>query len=225
MTPAMRSDAKKRLQDCAACVRSLNAGGYDINLASPAANMRRKSTDHIKDVIGLAFDWGALDVVISPGTRRPMISPSLSKTLGWLYESLEILLPRAEQAGVRLLLENTPFRPTFEELVGVVKEVNNEKSERASPLTRATAVARVPSRGGGRRLAASAFNTGTISVGLTGLRSIIAGHEHEPDAALLQCRCDRVAQLLSEPQVEQRGMGRIRLDERGSPCDATGGAE
>jgi len=129
MTPAMRSDAKKRLQDYAASVRSLNAGGYDINLASPAANMRRKSTDHIKDVIDLAFDWDAFDVVISPGTRRPMISPSLPKTLGWLYESLEILLPRAEQAGVRLLLENTPycFRPTFDELVGVVKEVNSEK--------------------------------------------------------------------------------------------------
>ena len=129
MTPVMRSDAKKRLQDCGASVRSLNAGGYDINLASPAANMRRKSTDHIKDVIDLAFDWGAVDVVISPGTRRPMISPSLPKTLGWLYESLEILLPRAGQAGARLLLENTPycFRSTFDELLMVVKEVNNEK--------------------------------------------------------------------------------------------------
>jgi len=129
MTPVMRSDAKKRFQDCTASVRSLNAGGYDINLASPGANMRRKSTDHIKDVIDLAFDWDVIDVVISPGTRRPMISPSIPKTLGWLYESLEILLPRAEQAGVRLLLENTPycFRPTFDELVDVVKEVNNEK--------------------------------------------------------------------------------------------------
>jgi L-ribulose-5-phosphate 3-epimerase len=129
MSPAMRSTAKRRLEDCAASVRSLNAGGYDINLASPGANMRRKSIDHIKDVIDLAFDWGAVDVVISPGTRRPMISPQVSQVLGWLYESLEVLLPRAEQAGVRLLLENTPycFRPTFSELVGVVNEVNSER--------------------------------------------------------------------------------------------------
>jgi len=129
MTPAMRSEAKKRLQDCAATVRSLNAGGYDINLASPGASVRRRSIDHIKQVIDLAFDWDAVDVVISPGTRRPMISPPLPKTLGWLYESMDILLPRAEQAGVRLLLENTPycFRPTFDELVGVVNEVNSEK--------------------------------------------------------------------------------------------------
>jgi L-ribulose-5-phosphate 3-epimerase len=129
MTPVMRSDGKKRLQDCAASVRSLNAGGYDINLASPAANMRRKSKDHIKDVIDLAFDWDVAEVVISPGTRRPMIPPSIPNALGWLYESLETLLPRAEQAGVRLLLENTPycFRPTFNELIDIVKEFDNER--------------------------------------------------------------------------------------------------
>jgi L-ribulose-5-phosphate 3-epimerase len=128
MSPKMRSEAKKRLQDYAASVRSLNAGGYDINLASPGANMRRKSIDHIKDVIELAVDWGAVDVVISPGTRRPMISPPLSQTLGWMYESLGMLLPLAEQAGVRLLLENTPycFRPTIDELIEVVKLVKND---------------------------------------------------------------------------------------------------
>jgi len=128
MSPRVRSDAKTRLGDYGASVRSLNAGGYDINLASPAANMRRKSVDHIKDVIELAFDWDVKDVVISPGTRRPMISPTIPRTLDWLYESLEILLPRAEQASVRLLLENTPycFRPTLDLLVDLVSEVKND---------------------------------------------------------------------------------------------------
>ena len=128
MSPAMRTDAHKRLQDHAATVRSLNAGGYDINLASPGANMRRKSIDHIRDVMDLAFDWGVVDVVISPGTRRPMISPPLSHTLRWLHESLNVLLRDAEKAGIRLLLENTPycFRPTMDELVGVVNEVGND---------------------------------------------------------------------------------------------------
>lgn len=91
--------------------------------------MRRKSIDHIKDVMDLAFEWGSTELVISPGTRRPMISPSLSKTLDWLTDSLEVLLPRAEQAGVRLLLENTPycFRPTLNEMVGVIKQFNSER--------------------------------------------------------------------------------------------------
>ena len=129
MSPSVRAEAKRRLQDCAASVRSLNAGGYDINLASPAPNMRRKSIDHIKDVMDLAFEWGSTEVVISPGTRRPMISPPLSKAIEWLNESLEVLLPRAEQAGVRLLLENTPycFRPTLDEMIGVVKQFNSDR--------------------------------------------------------------------------------------------------
>lgn len=129
MAPAVRSEARSRLQDCGAVVRSLNAGGYDINLASPAANMRRKSVDHIKDVIDLAFEWSVSDVVISPGTRRPMISPPLPQTLDWLSDSLDRLLPRAEQAGVRLLLENTPycFRPTLKELAGVVTDVGHAR--------------------------------------------------------------------------------------------------
>src|SRR4051812_7074531 len=104
MPASVRADARKRLQDWVASVKSLNAGGYDINLASPGANMRRKSVAHIKDVIDLAVDWSVSDVVISPGTRRPMIPPPLSQALAWLYESLGILLPHAEQAGVRLLL-------------------------------------------------------------------------------------------------------------------------
>ncbi len=128
MSARLRSDARKQLQDHGASVRSLNAGGYDINLASPGANMRRKSVDHIKDVIQLAVDWGVTDVVISPGTRRPMISPTIPQALGWFYESLEVLLPVAKQAGVRLLMENTPycFRPTIGELVGVAEEIKSD---------------------------------------------------------------------------------------------------
>lgn len=128
MSSKMRSDAKKRLQDCAASVMSLNAGGYDINLASPGANMRRKSIDHLREVMDLAVEWNVPDVVISPGTRRPMISPPLPQTLGWLHESLDSLLQHAEQAGIRLLLENTPycFRPTMTELVSVVDHVKND---------------------------------------------------------------------------------------------------
>ena len=129
MSAAMRSEAKKRLQDYGAIVPSLNAGGYDLNLASPAANMRRKSIDHIKDVIDLAVEWGAHEVVISPGTRRPMISPPLSKTFEWVYESLGALLPFAEQAGVRLLLENTPycFTPTIGEMAEIVEQVRSDR--------------------------------------------------------------------------------------------------
>ncbi|WP_286179429.1 sugar phosphate isomerase/epimerase [Arthrobacter sp. ISL-95] len=117
-----------RLTEYGAKIRSLNAGGYDINLASPGANMRRKSIEHIKSVIDLAAAWDVTDVVISPGTRRPMISPSLDMVHGWMHESLENLIPLAKQAGTRLLFENTPycFTPTIQDLAGVVSTINDD---------------------------------------------------------------------------------------------------
>jgi sugar phosphate isomerase/epimerase len=90
--------------------------------------MRLKSIEHIKSVIDLAVAWDVPEVVISPGTRRPMISPSLERTYGWMYESLGTLLPLAKQAGIRLLMENTPycFTPTIQDLSGIVSTVNDD---------------------------------------------------------------------------------------------------
>ena len=125
---AERSAIKERLYGYGASIRSLNAGGYDINLASPGANMRRKSIEHVTSVIDLAVAWGVPEVVISPGTRRPMISPPLDKAYGWMYESLENLIPLARQAGTRLLMENTPycFTPTIQDLAGIVDTVDDD---------------------------------------------------------------------------------------------------
>ena len=123
-----RSAIGAKLSEYGARVRSLNAGGYDINLASPGANMRLKSIEHVKSVIDLAAAWDVPEVVISPGTRRPMISPSLERAYGWMYESLGSLIPLAKQAGTRLLLENTPycFTPTVRDLAGIVSTVNDD---------------------------------------------------------------------------------------------------
>jgi L-ribulose-5-phosphate 3-epimerase len=116
------------LNDHGATIRSLNVGGYDVNLASPAASVRRKAIEHIVSVIELATGWDVQDIVISPGTRRPIISPPLKRVYGWLYESLEDLLPLAKQAGKRLLFENTPycFTPTIDELATVVRTVDDD---------------------------------------------------------------------------------------------------
>jgi L-ribulose-5-phosphate 3-epimerase len=116
------------LNENGAKIRSLNAGGYDINLASPGASMRRKSIEHITSVIDLAVAWDVPEIVISPGTRRPMISPSLENVYGWMHESLEELIPLAKRAGTRLLFENTPycFAPTIGELADIVGTVNDD---------------------------------------------------------------------------------------------------
>ena len=128
ISAAERSATQARLVEYGAEIRSLNAGGFDLNLASPAASMRRRSIVHINSVIELAAAWGVPEIVISPGTRRPMISPSLEHVHGWLYDSLDVLIPLAKQAGARLLFEQTPycFTPTIETLVHVVRTVNDD---------------------------------------------------------------------------------------------------
>ena len=128
MSEAERSSFKTRLGDYGATIRSLNAGGYDLNLVSPGANVRRRSIDHIKSVIDLAVAWGATEVVISPGTRRPMISPPLDRTFGWVYDSLGALIPMAKEAGIRLLMENTPycFTPTLKEMMVIAGTVDDD---------------------------------------------------------------------------------------------------
>lgn len=128
ISSAKRSEVRATLDGFGAHVRSLNAGGYDLNLASPAASMRRKSIEHINSVIDLAAEWNVEEIIISPGTRRPMISPALEQVHGWLYESLETLVPRAKEAGTRLLFEQTPycFTPTIETLAHVVRTVNDD---------------------------------------------------------------------------------------------------
>ena len=128
LSSADRSAVRRTLAEGGAGIRSLNAGGYDLNLASPARSMRDKSIEHITSVIDLAADWNVGEIIISPGTRRPMISPSLDQVTGWLHESLEVLVPRAKQAGTRLLFEQTPycFTPTIATLAQVVRTVDDD---------------------------------------------------------------------------------------------------
>lgn len=123
-----RAALLRKLGEHGSRIRSLNAGGYDVNLASPGASVRKRSIEHIDSVIELATAFDVPEIVISPGTRRPIISPSLDRVHGWLYESLEDLIPRARKAGKRLLFENTPycFTPTIDELVNVVQTVNDD---------------------------------------------------------------------------------------------------
>ncbi|NQX13040.1 sugar phosphate isomerase/epimerase [Microbacteriaceae bacterium VKM Ac-2855] len=123
-----RSAFRAKLDGYGATIRSLNAGGYDVNLASPAAKMREKSIEHINTVIELAADWNVREIVISPGTRRPMISPTLEQVNGWLSESLDTLIPLAKKAGTRLLFEQTPycFAPTIGDLATIVRTVDDE---------------------------------------------------------------------------------------------------
>jgi sugar phosphate isomerase/epimerase len=162
-----RSAIYARLNEYGAKIRSLNAGGYDINLASPGANMRRKSIEHIESVLDLAAAWHVPEVVISPGTRRPMISPPLERVYGWMYESLEDLIPLAKRAGARLLLENTPycFTPTIRDLAGVVSTVNDDSLKIVYDVANAAYIGEDPVEG----LLSNHESIGLVHISDTGL--------------------------------------------------------
>lgn len=164
-----RSAIRARLDGYGAKIRSLNAGGYDINLASPAADMRRKSVEHIKSVIDLAAAWDVPEVVISPGTRRPMISPSLEKAHGWMYESLESLIPLAKQARARLLFENTPycFTPTIQDLADIVSTVNDDSLKIVYDVANAAYIGEDPVAG----LLSNHESIGLVHISDTGLET------------------------------------------------------
>jgi deoxyribonuclease-4 len=85
---------------------SLNLPSTDQNLCSVMPQMREYSVRQFLDVIDLCEEVGVPMIVVVPGRRANFVPPSLDAAHGWLKEGLEALLPHAERAGVRLILEN-----------------------------------------------------------------------------------------------------------------------
>lgn len=119
---ALRRDVLRLIQSRDLNVVGLNRGGFDINLASPAPEVRAASVGMVEAAIALAEDWGGGYVVISPGVGRPVITPPLEKLHEWLRESLERLVESARRKNVRLLMENAPysFLSRIEDLLALV---------------------------------------------------------------------------------------------------------
>lgn len=104
---------------------SLNPPSLDLNLASPAAEMRRYTLDHYRAVIELAGEWGATHVIVVPGKTHPLLPAPAAQVHGWFHAALDELLVHAETANVDLLLENLPmaFLPRAQDLVDAVAAI------------------------------------------------------------------------------------------------------
>jgi len=155
-------------------------------------------------------------------------SGPVSQTLGWLYESLDILLPRAEQAGVRLLLENTPycFRPTMDQLVDVVNEVKSDNLKIVYDVANAAYIGEDPVA----CLRSSHPTIGLLHVSGTGLD--VWGHdpigtgvvnfEELEEAIEATCKMDNVVLEIVREQdpLEEINKGIDELKNRGWKLDA-----
>lgn len=117
-----RRGLAQALQQRGARIVSLNAGGFDNNLASPAENVRAFARNYLTATIDLAADLGVGDIVMAPGIGRPLMPPPREQMLSWFHGGMDILVRHAQARGVRLLLENIPFSflPRIEGLVAAI---------------------------------------------------------------------------------------------------------
>lgn len=92
-------------------VESLNLPSTDQNLCSITPQMRAYSIGQFEDLIELCAELGALMLVVVPGRRANFVPPAVEHAKGWLHQALDLLVPRADRAGVTLALENHHMSP------------------------------------------------------------------------------------------------------------------
>ena len=81
----------------------------DLNIAGATREMREYSRGILRQVVQLAGDLGVPGVIIGPGKANPLFPAPPERLTGYFFEALDELVPLAEQAGTRLLVENMPF--------------------------------------------------------------------------------------------------------------------
>jgi sugar phosphate isomerase/epimerase len=126
---------------------SLNPGGFDNNLVSPAQDVRAFTHGYLEKVIDLAGDLGAKYIVMSPGVTRPLLPPPRQWLMDWFRAGMELLAAHAAKRDVVLMVENIPyaFLPRADDLmtaidglpdehVGIVYDAANAVFVREDPM-------------------------------------------------------------------------------------------
>jgi L-ribulose-5-phosphate 3-epimerase len=108
---------------------SLNQPNVDINLAAATAEMRDYSLSVVCGLVELAGDLGVEAVQIGPGKVNPLLPTPRAEVTTRFYRALDVLIPAADRAGTRILVENMPFAflPGCEELVAAIEAYDSDK--------------------------------------------------------------------------------------------------
>jgi len=126
---AARRALRRWLLERGARIVSLNAGGFDNNLASPARNVRAFAQQYLRETVDLAADLGAGDVVVAPGMGRGLLPPARESMLGWFRDGLADCSEHARRRDIRLLVENVPFSflPAVGQILDAIAELPSER--------------------------------------------------------------------------------------------------
>ncbi len=120
------SEGRRRLarvaEESGTRIVSLNPGGFDNNLVSPAQDVRASAHAYLEKVVDLAGDLGAKYIVMSPGMTRPLLPPPRQWLIDWFRAGMEPLAARAAKREVVLMVENIPyaFLPRADDLMAAI---------------------------------------------------------------------------------------------------------
>ncbi len=129
MSPKARRDFATKIETLGLRIRSLNMPNVDLNIAAAAERMRAYSIDFLSDVLALAGDLGVPDMVLGPGKPNPLLPAPKQDLMDRFFAALDILVPRANEAGVRLIVENMPFGflPTADDLIAALDAYGDDR--------------------------------------------------------------------------------------------------
>ena len=107
---------------------SLNLPSTDQNLCSVTPQMREYSVEQFLDIIDLCEEV-CVPMIVVPGRRANFVPPPMEAAHGWLKAGLETLVPHAERAGVRLILENHHMSsmPTVQQMVTFLDDFGSDQ--------------------------------------------------------------------------------------------------
>lgn len=126
---AARKRVAKTLQQRNHRVLSLAPPMLDLNLVSPAAEVREYTKQHYIDCIRLAGEWETPYVVLVPGKTHPLLPLPSDLRDRWFNDAVLELDKVAELEGVKLTLENVPssYLPHAEDVLARLEQIGNER--------------------------------------------------------------------------------------------------
>lgn len=130
---AMGNQARRRvrslLDERRMQILSLAPPMLDLNLVSPAPEVRRYTLNHYVDVIRLAAEWSVPWVVVVPGKTHPLLPLPDQHRDHWFDEALLELDRVAEVEGIEITVENVPnsFLPKAEDLIERLECIGNSR--------------------------------------------------------------------------------------------------
>jgi sugar phosphate isomerase/epimerase len=110
----------------------LMASPKGLNVTGPDAELRRRSWDHIRDLIDLCDDLGPNGVMVfgSPQQRRTSGGLNRAQATCHFVEGFAFVAPHAESRGVTVLVEALPINQcdvvqTLEEAAAIVRQIDS----------------------------------------------------------------------------------------------------